>query len=409
MVASMQRLVPPARCMRPLAVLLGAVACSAAVAVGSALATPRQPPSPGAGPTPDLAPVAGQDPTPPALRDCVDAGVPTVPRTGVDPHGADPGSPNPLAGLRFFVDPTEPAYLSYAHYAREGRRGDAALMWRIASRPRFRWFGAWTRPDMRRKVRNYLRCVAALQPGTVPLMVVMRHRHERCSAHYTAGGRREDAAERRWYDEFASAVGVARVVIGFEPDALGTLDCLAARRRRARLATLRHGVAVLSRLPNATVYLEGGASDWEPARRTARLLRLIGIARVRGFMLNVTHFDWTASNVRYGLRVSHLTGGKHFIVSTAMNGRGPVHFRRYLGPHLWRVINVWCNPPGRGLGPAPTTDVVHPSRVDAYMWVGRPGESAGACNGGPLPVGSWWPKRALGLARHASERIRRGG
>jgi len=37
--------------------------------------------------------------------------------------------------------------------------------------------------------------------------------------------------------------------------------------------------------------------------------------------------------------------------------------------------------------------------MDAFMWINRPGYSAGACNGGPLPVGSWWPERALMYAR----------
>jgi cellulase/cellobiase CelA1 len=38
--------------------------------------------------------------------------------------------------------------------------------------------------------------------------------------------------------------------------------------------------------------------------------------------------------------------------------------------------------------------------VDAYMYINRPGYSAGACNGGPLPVGTWWPERALMYARN---------
>ena len=69
----------------------------------------------------------------------------------------------------------------------------------------------------------------------------------------------------KWYDQFAEAVGDARVVIAFEPDSLGTLDCLATRRRDDRLRMLRHGVTSSSQLPNATIYLEAGASDWEPA------------------------------------------------------------------------------------------------------------------------------------------------
>jgi endoglucanase len=203
----------------------------------------------------------------------------------------------------------------------------------------------------------------------------------------------------------ARGVGYSRAVIAFEPDSLGTVDCLRRSRRRARLRLLAYGVDVLSKNPNATIYLEGGASDWEPARRTARLLRIIGIRKVRGFMLNVTHYDWTANNIRYGLKVSAMTGGKPFVISTAYNGRGPVHYRRYSGPHRWRRINVWCNPLKRGLGPPPTTATAH-RKVDAYLWIGRPGYSAGSCNGGPLPVGSWWPRRALMFSAYATTWLR---
>ena len=330
---------------------------------------------------------------------------------GVDPRGTDPGSPNPLAGQHFFVDPEEQAWYQWKDYTRRGMKGKAALVAKIARQPRFRWFGRFTRPDMPLKISKYLQRVRCTEPGSVPLMTVLRHQGKQCSKSYEAGGTAEDSRTRQWYDEFASAIGSARVVIAFEPDSLGTLDCLARSRRKARLDTLRHGVDVLSTLPNATIYLEGGASDWEPASRTASQLRYIGIAKVRGFMLNVTHYDWTANNIRHGLRISRLTGGKPFIVSTAFNGRGPVHFRKWISRqrNIWRTINVWCHPLMRGLGPAPTTSTSNP-RVDAYMWIGRPGYSGGSCNGGPLPVGTWWPKRALMFGKYATswERPPRG-
>ncbi len=78
----------------------------------------------------------------------------------------------------------------------------------------------------------------------------------------------------------------------------------------------------LSQLPNATIYLEAGASDWEPAKRTAKQLRFIGIDKVRGFMLNVTHHDWTRSNIQHGLDISRRVGGKPFVINTSYNGRG---------------------------------------------------------------------------------------
>jgi endoglucanase len=353
------------------------------------------------------APARAQLPT--VLRDCDSAGLPDAQVPGVDPRGVDPSSPNPLNGLGFFVDPTEPAYRDFWDRLANEENGRARRLAKIAGTPRFRWFGRWTTPDMRDKVRDYLECVQSLQPGTVPLMVVMRHQGTSCGPDYTAGGAAEDALTRDWYDEFADAVGDARVVIAFEPDSLGTVDCLARSRQRARLDTLRYGVDVLSRLPNATIYLEAGASDWEPATRTASQLRYIGIDKVRGFMLNVTHYDWTASNVRHGLAISRMTGGKHFIVNTSFNGRGPVHYRRWISRarHLWRTVNVWCHPLRRGLGPLPTTSPsLRPDKVDAYMWIGRPGYSAGSCNGGPLPVGSWWSERALMLARYATQWVR---
>jgi endoglucanase len=381
------------------------------LAAASLLASPAsaqpvpQPPPPQFGPAPDLTPVKGQDPTPRVMRDCKQAGTPQA-NNGLDPRGAASNAPNPLTNLRFFVDPTEPAYKSYSRFAHRGQRSKADMMWKVAGQPRFRWFGKFTRPHFTTKIHDYLNCVAALQPGAVPLMTVFRHQGKACNPHYTGGGAAEDARTRKWYRKFAGAVGNARVVLAFEPDSLGTIDCLARSRRRARIKLLRYGVDQLAQLPNATVYLEGGASDWESARRTAGQLRAIGISKVRGFMLNVTHYDWTGDNIAHGLQISRMTGGKHFIVSTANNGRGPVHFRTHPSAHTWRTINVWCHPLKRGLGPAPTTATARPDKVDAYMWIGRPGYSSGSCNGGPLPVGSWWSDRALMLANYATNWLR---
>jgi len=337
---------------------------------------------------------------------CVSQTQPTWPTApaGIDPRAVDPAAPNPLLGQRFFVDRMEPAYMQWVKWKRAGQTTDANMIWKLAREPRFRWFGKFTAPRMQKKIRGFLDRVQCDQPGTVPLMVVMRHQGKGCSGTYRAGGVAEDRRTMKWYDDFAQSVGDARVVIGFEPDSLGTVDCLAYDRRKARLDVLRYGVNVLSRLPNATIYLEAGASDWEPAARTATQLRYIGINKVRGFMLNVTHHDWTRANIQHGLEISRLVGGKHFIINTSYNGRGPLHYRKWINraKHKWRTINVWCHPGLRGLGPAPTTQTATPL-VDAYMYINRPGYSAGSCNGGPLPVGTWWPQRALMYAEYATD------
>lgn len=329
----------------------------------------------------------------------------------VDPRGVDPRSPNPLEGLTWFVDKTwAHQYHQYEKYVRRGQRGKARLMAKIALQPQFRWFGRWNddqKGGTAGAARSYVERVQAEQPGSVPQIVTLRHQGRACHSRYMAGGRREDVRTMRWFDDFARGIGDARVVIGFEPDSLGTVDCLAKSRRRARLNVLRYGVDVLSQLPNATIYLEAGASDWEPARRTAKQLRYIGIHKVRGFMLNVTHDDWTLANIRHGLDISRRVGGKPFIVNTATNGRGPVHYKRVLSrdPYRWRRVTVFCHPLRRGLGPPPTTRTHH-RKVDAYLYIGRPGYSGGSCNGGPLPIGTWWEKGALMHARYATDWIR---
>ena len=312
-----------------------------------------------------------------------------VASSGTSTNAQAPG--NPLAGVRLYVDHHSPAWHQWRAYRRSGKRRKAALIRKIAREPRALWFGRFTSPHFRKKVRRQL--VRARRRRAVPVLTVMRAEANRCGPWYTGGGTTEDARTRAWYRRFARMIGRARVVIAFEPDSLGTIDCQARSRRDDRIRLLRYGVDRLSRLPNATIYLEGGASDWEPARRTARQLRAIGIDKVRGFMLNATHHDWTRANIRHGLRISRLTGGKHFVIDTSGNGRGPVHYRRANG----RRITVWCNPGLRGLGTPPTTNTSNPM-VDAYLWINRPGYTQ-RCQGRQI---RWYAPRALAYARHAT-------
>jgi len=338
-----------------------------------------------------------------------------LPVTG-NKRAVSPGAPNPLAGERWYLDTKrsrfghkgfrEPAYGDYRSFS--GRK--KALMAKIALTPRFFWFGRFSGDsldpsrgldDLRLRVCTFL--ADAERANSVPLVTTLRHTGRECHPRYLAGGAREDAATRRWFDAFADAVGTSRVVIAYEPDSIGTIECLAPSRRDDRIRLLRYGVDRLSQLPNATIYLEATASDWKPVKDTVSKLRRIGVHKVRGFMLNVTHYDWTAANIKYGRQVSKRLGGKHFIINTASNGRGPVHFKRRIGARN-RTIVINCHPLFRGLGPTPTTNTGD-RLVDAFMWISRPGYSSGSCNGGPR-VGDWWQKRALDLARYATKRRR---
>jgi endoglucanase len=307
-------------------------------------------------------------------------------------HAQTVDGPNPLEGVTLYNDPEAPAMSSWRHLQRQGRTRQADLIWKIAREPRAVWVGRFTRPRFHFKVRRIIDSAKA--QGAVPVIAVLRAESTQCSPSYTAGGARADRRVRAWYRNLARAIGGDRVVIAFEPDSVGTIDCLAFSRRDDRIRLLRYGVDALSRLPGATIYLEAGASDWEPARRTAKKLRKIGISKVRGFMLNVTHYDWTAANIRHGIDLSRRLGGKHFVINSSQNGRGPVHYKAANG----RRINIWCNPGMRGLGPAPTTATSHPL-VDAYLWINRPGY-AQSCQGRKI---DWYLPRALTLGRFATD------
>jgi endoglucanase len=96
-----------------------------------------------------------------------------------------------------------------------------------------------------------------------------------------------------------------------------------------------------------------------------------------------------------------MTGGKHFVVSTSANGRGPL-----VPSSRVRYGNeILCNPPRRGLGPKPTFRTGY-RNVDAFAWIGNPGKSGGACRPGAPSTGVFWPALALSLVRHADFRGR---
>jgi len=376
----------------------GALACLlAAAGLGSAAtAASGQVPTPC---LPGAAPVACDEPQPAPPAPAPPAGQP-----GVDPRGVDPAAPNPLVGQAWYTDQVWglPARAARAYDTR-GESGKADLIRLIADRPQFRWFGGWISKEKggaTGSIRRYIERVQQEQPGAVAQIVTMRHVGERCAPGYQAGGPAEDARTRAWFDAVAEGIGDSRVVLAFEPDSLGTVHCLAKSRRSARIALLRYGVERFAALPNATVYLEAGASDWQPAWKIARKLKQIGVDKVRGFMLNVTHYDWTANNIRYGREISRRVGGKHFVINTAQNGRGAIHARRRVGKETKRIF-VRC-PLRRGLGPAPTTLTADPL-VDAYLYIGRVGVSGGYCTGGPSKLGAWYPDRALMFAGYATE------
>lgn len=287
------------------------------------------------------------------------------------------------AQLKLYVEPGGPARAQATAWS-GARPTDASLIRRIAEQPQALWLGEW-RADVRATVAR--RVARAKRAGSVPVLVAYNIPHRDCGQH-SSGGAADAAAYRTWIGQLAAGIGAAPAIVILEPDALAGIDCLARGDRRERMALLKEAIGTLSALPAVALYVDAGNPSWVPPGRMARRLRAVGVGRARGFAVNVAAFETTRRSRAYGRAISRRTGGAHFVIDTSRNGAGPSE------------PGDWCNPAGRALGEFPTARTGD-ARVDAYLWVKRPGESDGACNGGP-PAGTWWPEYALDLARRAA-------
>lgn len=290
---------------------------------------------------------------------------------------------NPLAGAKLYVDPSSNAR-QQADAWRESRPLDAAQMDKIAARSSADWFGDWN-SDIRAAVDARMTTIAAA--GALPVLVAYNIPLRDCSG-YSAGGAGSPDAYRAWIRAFAAGIGTRPAVVILEPDALAALNCLTSEDRATRLASLKDAIEVLAAQGKVSVYVDAGNSAWVSASDMAQRLTSAGIAKARGFALNVSNFRWTSESATYGRAISDAIAGKPFVIDTSRNGVGPT------------ADSQWCNPDGRALGPIPAASPE--SRVDAYLWIKRPGQSDGTCNGGPS-AGAWWADYALGLAQSASQ------
>lgn len=262
--------------------------------------------------------------------------------------------------------------------ARQVGEADAKRLSYVAAQPIARWFGNWN-GDVRADVAAYT--AEAKAAGAEPVLVAYNIPERDCGG-WSAGG---SGAYGEWIRAFAAGIGEGSALVVLEPDALASMECLAADQKENRLQHVRDAVNVLSRLPSVQVYVDAGHVGWVSPVDMASRLRAAGIEHAAGFALNVSNFESTKANIAYGEQVSQLLGGAHFVIDTSRNGAGSV--------------GAWCNPAGAALGQSPTRFTDN-ALVDAYLWVKNPTESDGGCNGGPA-AGAYYERAVLDLARNA--------
>jgi endoglucanase len=290
---------------------------------------------------------------------------------------------NPFAGARLYVD-DHSAIATAAQELRASRPDDSRLLDKIAGQPAGVWVGEWS-GDVEAAVHSLGEKANA--KGMVPVIVAYNVPNRDCGQ-YSAGGSASPDAYHRWIRGFAKGAEPFRMIVVLEPDALAQLtQCLSPVDQQARLAMLKDAVDLLHTMPGVSAYLDAGHAKWIAAPEMAQRLVAAGVENANGFALNVSNYIGTEESVAYGRAVAAAIRGKHFIVDTSRNGNAAT------------ADAQWCNPGGRALGNAPTTHTGDPL-VDAFVWVKRPGESDGTCNGGPK-AGEFWLEAALGLARRA--------
>lgn len=277
---------------------------------------------------------------------------------------------NPLSGHPWFVDSERG---SWWVALRENPVAAAALR-PFAANPMGKSWGSWVaQPQI--DVANYIARAEASQPDSIPFFNLARIEFNSCPYPPTPAGYSEDAVDN-WVKLFSQGIGNSRVLVIVETDKLAVVNCLPGWAQARRYREIRYEVQLLHRNnPNAIQYIDAGSENWgRTAATMAGRLRRADVAEAQGFVLGASHHDWTYKEVAFGLQISRLLGGKHFLVNTDSNGWGPNPRWYHAGYH------PGCTPPGEGLGYVPTVNTPDP-HIDAYIWSGTPGYEEGGCLG----------------------------
>ncbi len=318
---------------------------------------------------------------------------PSGPAVGQRTAPADPNPTNPLRGKwGVYRGGMDQVWKPYERSRGETRR----LLGKIMNQPRAKWLGAWIPDrDIEAKVRGYIANGNGGDPDVLVTMAVFRMVPWEDEACRRVSTRAERQSYMRWIRGFVRGVGRSRTAIILQPD--GPFAQCAPRGSSAHSDLLRWTSRQLAALPRSAVYLEGGNADWNhyDPDLAADLLQAGGVGHLRGFHFNTTHYESTAAQIRFGVRVlrelaSRGIRGKHFTVDTGSNGR----------PFTWPWLKehhpraVFDNAPTCRtrtqthcvtLGIPPTADVANArwglSRadralarryVDGYLWGAKP-------------------------------------
>ena len=273
-----------------------------------------------------------------------------------------------------------------------------ASLRKAANNPMGKTFGSFI-ADPQKSVGTYIAGAEKAEPGSIVFLNLARM-EEGCPATVAPPGFALPDVEN-WVRGFSAGIGDSSGGGGHRDRQAGGHHLRDQGGDVATLCRDRFEVRTLhENNPNAIVYIDAGSSDWHSSSVMATRLRKADVAQAHGFIVGASHFDWTYKEDAYGLRISRLLGGVHFVVNTNENGWGPKP--RWYEPYY----HPGGVPPGEGLGIVPTTKTPNP-HIDAYVWSGAPGYSVGNDIGMHSSAYKFWPSLALSLVKYARPKLPR--
>ncbi len=301
---------------------------------------------------------------------------------------------NPLAGRTWGVyeGNADPAWPPYVNATGDTKQALAA----IALTPKAKFFGAWIPNNLiAQRVQEYVDNATSADPKALVQLALFRMVPWEQDACHRLPTRAERASYKQYVDIVARTLGQTHAAVVLQPDG-PILRCVPGGSL-VPAHLLRYAARTLSAQPHVSVYIEMGSSDWFVGRPDEAVSMLLetGVAHVRGFALDTSHFDSVSRQVSFGHKIvkglaAHGVHHKHFVIDTSDNGHaftGEWYHRTH--PRSPLGYAQPCSAAGQkhcvALGIPPTTDVASPAwglsaarsataarLVDGYLWVSRP-------------------------------------
>ena len=335
------------------------------------------------------------------------SGVP-VAEAGTANGGLPGAGSNPIAHVTWGVPHDDDLWIQY-----ESAKGSKRTqLGRLVLRPRAMWLG-WENPVKQIRAQT-VAAIKASQNGNKNALTEFATFELNPWENQKSNGVDKPAvhaswniaSDEAWYSNMAAGIGNSRAVVIEQVDLPVALKIASTAPEQINT----YGAWVLSAQRHTTVYLDAGTFGWTSPTNDAKLLVSNGIRYARGFALDDTDYDPTATEDEFGAKVIAALAklgvkGKHFIVNTDENGE-PYKPKDVKGkgindaPICHGRIQKAC----QRTGIPPTTNVASPQwhlgaqatkdakeYCDGYVWVGQPWD---------VDAGPFEPQYLLWLAQN---------